>query len=360
MHVTSVPDLQPRYCGNLDFVFVVHPRDIDDIFRSYPELRGQEENAVLATARNCPVTISSWIEVQIAERILHGELISIPYLASEFRFQSEGIHRALHEVFAYCESRGTAAVGLGALIPSITRNGVELRDRARDMALTNGHAFTAYAIYEYVRIFESFIGDECRIGIVGAGGSIGSATLKALCSDGKKRRFTLFDAPARLATLGNAIAELNKTTQSVFEVATGLEDMRRASIIVCTTNAPAVRLRAEHLTPGTVVIDDAQPPNVTREVANAARVTLVKCLVDVPGLTCPFDFGLFPAEERHARQRLTFTCLAETILLAAAGHREVRNVGVPGFAQLREVARQARNLGIAVPTFHRLAETSAF
>ena len=83
--MTTNPACVPAYAGPLDFLFVVHPREIEDIFRAYPHLRGQNTASVMAAVRPHPVSVLGPISVNLDGRCLNGELISIPYLASEFR-----------------------------------------------------------------------------------------------------------------------------------------------------------------------------------------------------------------------------------------------------------------------------------
>jgi predicted amino acid dehydrogenase len=56
-------------------------------------------------------------------------------------------------------------------------------------------------------------------------------------------------------------------------------------------------------------------------------IRVVKCLARIPGLSCPFDMGLFTSDNRD--EEVTFTCLAETVLLAADGHAGSYVVGDP-------------------------------
>jgi len=102
-----------------------------------------------------------------------------------------------------------------------------------------------------------------------------------------------------------------------------------------------------------VVIDDAQPENVSRKVIDERPdVTVLKCLAHVPGLRFPFDMGFFPQALRGQTQEYTYTCLAETILLAASGHREHFTIGDPTVPQLNRLEALARRWGVGIAPFH--------
>ena len=97
---------------------------------------------------------------------------------------------------------------------------------------------------------------------------------------------------------------------------------------VTKTNAIGSILQAEDFAPNAVVLDDAQPENVDQSVLVARPdIRVVKCLARIPGLYCPFDMDLFAPDNRD--EEVTFTCLAETIMLAAEGHRDSYVVGDP-------------------------------
>ena len=139
--VTSNASCQTDYNGPLDFAFIVHPRTIDDVFRAFPHLRSGSEEAALAAVRPKPVSVTSYIHLETGGRLLRGELIAIPYVAAEFRRKLPDIRHALRLVLDYCSRRQTKIVGLGGLIPSITRHGNDLLPFANGVGITTGHSY---------------------------------------------------------------------------------------------------------------------------------------------------------------------------------------------------------------------------
>jgi predicted amino acid dehydrogenase len=354
--ITSNVECQPNYSGPLDFAFIVHARTAEDLLRAYPHLREYTEENAFASVRPKPILVGSYIHVGVGEKLLRGELIGIPYLAVEFRHKLPQIREALKLVLNYCSYRKTKIVGLGGLLPSVTRHGHDLVSFADGVGITTGHSYTAHVIAEQVRVVEQKLGVTTDLAILGAAGSMGQAITRLLCSDGIARKITLIDVHSKLGALREIANELNSRRSIHIEITSELSALKKSSVIVCVTNSPSALIRAEHLSPGCIVIDDAQPPNITFEVAKAAGVTVLKCLASVPNLKCPFDFGLFPTESLPAKQSIVFTCLAETIMLAANKHEGHFTIGHPTDAQLKTIAEFSRSSGISIAPFHSFPE----
>ena len=118
------------------------------------------------------------------------------------------------------------------------------------------------------------------------------------------------------------------------------QEIKDATIVVCVTNAIGSILEADDFGPNTVVLDDAQPENVDQSVLVARPdIRVVKCLARIPGLSCPFEMGLFTPDNRD--EEVTFTCLAETVLLAAERHPGSYVVGDPTDEQFDHLERVA-------------------
>lgn len=354
--ITSNTECQPDYSGPLDFAFIVHARTIEDLFEAYPHLRDCDEESALAAVRPKPVLVGSPIQVTVGEQLCRGELIGIPYRAVEFRRKLPEIRQALRLVLDYCSKRQTKIVGLGGLLPSVTRHGRDLIPFADGVGITTGHSYTAHVIAEQVQLIEQKLGVS-NIAILGAAGSMGQATFRLLSGNGRDRKILLLDVPSQMSVLHEmASRHKNGASETRVEISSELSALKNASVIVCVTNSPSAMIRSEHLSPGCIVIDDAQPPNITIEVARAAKATVLKCLACVPKLQCPFDFGLFRRDLLHEKQNTVFTCLAETVMLAANGSRGHFTIGHPTDEQLQTVAHLSRSLGITIAPFQSFPE----
>ena len=120
--------------------------------------------------------------------------------------------------------------------------------------------------------------------------------------------------------------------------------------MVCVTNALGNILNAEDFGPDAVILDDAQPENVSASIlAERPDLTVIKCLASIPGLRCPFDLGLFA--QGNEQSTVSFTCLAEAVLLAASGHQGSFVIGDPTDEQLDFLRVQALNYSIGTAPF---------
>jgi predicted amino acid dehydrogenase len=134
--------------------------------------------------------------------------------------------------------------------------------------------------------------------------------------------------------------------------------LKKAGIVVTLTNAPGAILSADEFGYNAVILDDAQPENVGVDVLKLRPdLTVIKCLSKVPGLNCPLDLGLFAeASDPELTRELTFTCLAETILLAAAGHQGNFTIRDPSDEQLTLLRHLAEKFNVGIPSMHSFPE----
>lgn len=351
--LTTDPDWRPGYDGPLDFCFLVHPRVPADRVRPFPATRGIPEAVHHDLWRGVQCLVISRLEVEAAGRTLRGELLSIPFTPTDMMERLPEAQEAAAEALAYAADRGTRILGLGGLLPAMTRYGERLVGRAGPVGITTGHGFTALAIADYVTRIEAARGDRRPVAVVGAAGSTGRAAVRRLLADRPDRRLILHDLPHRLGHIpvppGSPPGRITVTADRAA--------LRGAGIVVCVTNAPGSILRADDFGPDCVILDDAQPENVAHAgVAARPDLTVVKCLARVPGLRCPFDFGLFAPTAQRANQEVTFTCLAETVLLALAGHAGSFTVGDPRDEQMTFLRAAAARYGIGIAPFHSFPE----
>lgn len=339
--------------NSLDFAFFIHPREARDILAAYPYLDGQSDDAIHEAFRRDHMHIISSIEASFDGKTLRGELIGVPLDPRNFRSQLHPVRESLLHAMNYCAERRTRIIGLGALLPSMTKYGRTLLEYSDDLGITTGHSYTAHVIAEYVRQIEARLGAVQDVAIVGAAGSTGRATLLALLDNSPARILTLVDLPERMRSLSEFAAREDhhiRVTHDLFEI-------HRSRIVVCVTNSTTAILRPEFLAPNCIVIDDAQPENISYETARKRPdVTVVKCLARVPDLKCPFDFRLFNKPPAPEKQEITFTCLAETVALAASGHEGHFTIGNPTIEHIKKIGELTAKLGITIAPFHSFPE----
>ena len=342
--VTTIESLRPKHDGPLDFMHVIHPRAVVDKRRPFPLMRGLTANTVASLQPRC--TVLGPIDVPIGGRLLRGELVSIPHAPHEMLDGLSDARDALINVLDYAEHREAGFVSLGALIPSITRQGRLLKKARPHMAITTGHGFTAVTIAQMVEDIEKEIGSGGVVAVMGAAGSTGRAALRCMFRRSPRRRVLAVDLPQQMSK----IPEIPGWNPTVHRLTTVKEEIKEAAIVVCVTNAVGGILQADDFGVNTVILDDAQPENVDISVLDARPdLRVVKCLTRIPGLHCPFEMGLFTAE--HLDPEVNFTCLAEIILSAAERHPASCVVGDPTDEQLQYLEAAAQRHGVRPAEF---------
>jgi fatty aldehyde-generating acyl-ACP reductase len=329
--------------GKDNFAFAIHPRDLTDVYRFYPFFRYLPDSLVKEICRFLPPTRLATIEGGISPvtgKLLSGQLISLGQTPEIM--QEDGQWAAFQAVLlAKLTSKlGIEVLGLGALLPSLTRYGTTITKHVPGLSVTTGHSYTALLVAQTaLKVLDAVAGSrEQLVAVVGAGGSIGAVTSRLLGASGVKR-LLLVDREMKLDKAISAAREMAANGNGVTtDVTSNLEAIRQAGIVISVTNAEKMLLKAEHLRPGMIIIDDAQPANVSQALAEQhPEITVLKVLAKVPGLRPNFDFGLGTPPE------VTFTCLAETTILAAEGWRQnftSSNIDLAWIAVLERLAAE--------------------
>lgn len=331
------------------FAFIVHPRDLNDVYKKYPILRFVPDCIVdfVLTYVWKPVIISyvSGAKKRSSGEAISGIIISIPLIASRIMKDRERAKKCVVEAVKIAEQKGVNIMGLGALTASITLRGLHLIPHARSL-ITTGRLFTAKTVTDTV----SDIADELElvkeivsVAIVGAGGSIGSASVQLLLRRGFKK-FVLIDRShqrERMTKIKDLL--LKQRADAMVELHDSLNMLVSADIIVAATNRPDALIKSEHLKPGAVVVDDAQPSDVDPSVVFTRNDVLVLegGVIHAPGINTHFDLGLKHAED-------IYSCLAEVIILSYIEYETHMSVGGAievDFEALAKLSEAADTLG---------------
>lgn len=319
------------------FVFLVHPRGMDDLYRDgtvrFVRRYSDSEAEVRAKACSLPPVVVG--DAVFGSSTVRGELISVMRMPETMT--DAGAARAVLEGAKVALQRGARVIGLGALTAPATGGGVTLlRHLPAGVTLTNGNAYTAAIVRHNVAEAHAALGLDRRalVAVVGCTGSVGVPTSQLLAAAG-------FD----LLLIGRSVERARHLLGELAGCATfsgDMDDVRGADIVVLLTNDGAARITPERVRAGTVVIDCAQPANVEPATHHQFRrrgITIVEGgIVRIPGFASTYDLGLAdPAE--------AFACLAETYLLARAGIRD-HSVGCPSVEAVQRMERLAQRYGV--------------
>lgn len=321
-----------------DFVFLMHFRDHADMYRvgaaSLLRRYSGDENEFRAKMCSLPPLVVAEIVFGFAP--IRGEVVGIGRMPEQLLQPGgtwaimEGVELALH--------RGARVIGLGGLTSAATGGGLKLRRNLPSGAtITNGNAYTAMVVLHNVLDAKATLGNTgrtTRIAVVGCTGSVGVPASGLLAEAGFDLILVGRSAKRAQHELGNI------APQAVFHG--DLNGLRNANIVVLLTSDPAAHLLPEHVRPGTVVIDYAQPANVLPSAYESFRnrnVTVVKGgIVRIPNYSCTADFGLEDPRD-------TFACLAEAYLCAREGILQ-HSVGRPSLELAHRLDRAAERHGI--------------
>lgn len=245
---------------------------------------------------------------------------------------------------------GAKVVGLGEVLGSLTHYGETLQQQFPDIKIATGHTFTTYFISEWVKEgakrMEKDL-SELNILIIGANGSIGTATTEILAEQNSKQ-LILHDIQSRAQDLARKALELENSNEKVeVSIFTGDEGLKeacqKADIIVSAASAPEPFIHSDYLKKGTWIVDDSQPPSITREEADKADCFLIWPLGKNPnGIVSTFNLGLIG--------NANYGCALEVAALEELyGETDLKTVGPVKSSEVRKAAEIAKTLGFQLP-----------
>ncbi|WP_199706522.1 semialdehyde dehydrogenase [Amnibacterium setariae] len=328
------------------FAFLIHPRTdpSEDLALVQPLLGLVPGRVVESAMRRLP--FKPWVHSTItaADRPgeVLGDVIGVPLTPTMLLGEDRAlVARRIDQAIDLAVERGATVLGLGALTAPATAGGAKLRRRT-DIGVTNGNAYTAAVTASAVERIAAGMPEQPVVALVGANGSVGTAVARLLGRSAAVGELVLVGrTPAALAALAGDLGATWSTDMAA---------CRRADLVVLMTSAAGAVLTADHLKLGATVLDDTQPRNSSPTLAvERPDVTILDGgVVATPGLQRRgYAIGL--------DDDASFACLAESSLLALAGHRGHGTIGRPSMEQVDRVQGLADRyahlgFGLAEPT----------
>ena len=338
LHLLPVP-LARLFVSNIDFVFMAHFRDLEDVPRKFPYARYLPKKL-----------LEKWLLIQwpiIGSYITgfrlkdgssgRGVFVLIPLTGKQIMQNPSLAEQRVAQAARLSEKIGARVIGLGAFTSIVTSDGIGLERFVKGSSLTTGTAFSAaIAIQNLFRAADltGLVVKTSKIAIVGAAGSVGSACAKVLSVFSK----SLILVDLNTERLGNLVAQIqSETTECLLESGKTLDLVSQADVVIVVTNAPGVLIRSKHVKSGAIVIDCAQPRNVSNRISVERPDVLVveSAVVRAPGIETNIDMGLANNE--------VFGCLAESMILAWlgwSGHFSLGKVGAYEVNALNLISKQ--------------------
>lgn len=342
------------------FAFLVHPRN--EISTDMGILLGAPfslvPDRIWTTAfAHLPIApmVTGRMAYDDAPDDLVGSLITVPLTATQLlTLPRTQVQDKISAAVDKARDLGAEIVGLGALTAPVSAGG-KLFAKRSDIGVTNGNAFTAVMTLLGMERLMARTRPDPVIAIVGATGSVGSCLTRLIARRHSGRLLLVARNEGRLSALAQEVSGSRLTVST----STDMAEVRKADLVVLLTASADSILRSEHLKTGAVVLDDTVPRNTDRRLIVERPDVLVVDggIVEIPGASLKGSIGLAPG--------LAYACLAETMLLALAGHQGHFSIGTPQVEQaeyLLDLALRHRHLGFTLAPFRsfgRLVEEPA-
>lgn len=304
------------------FAFIVHPRSLKDVYVEFPFFKLLPDKCVAYLVNKLPPLIVSEITGLRSTKNnqeIRGCMVSINMFPKEMLTNRDKALKKILSSIKLAKRNGVKIVGLGALTSSVSGGGLLIVDKVKDIYITTGHAYTIYNITQIFLNLAKKIEvnlSKIKVAIVGAAGSIGSGCSQSLAREGVKN-LILIDVDRKIKQIKDILVpKIKKINKNIsISISPNLIDLKEAIFVITATNASEAIIKAEYLTPGTIILDDTQPSDVDPDVFNRDDVLVIEAgLVHTPNIKTHFNFGFSDKYDNYS-------CLAEIIILSAVGHQ---------------------------------------
>ncbi|QUH18908.1 shikimate dehydrogenase [Alkaliphilus sp. B6464] len=307
------------------FAFLIHPIEIDDIYRKYKYLKILPKMMTEKVVSNVsPSVISKITDIKSESQEAEGWFIGVPLTSSMMmNMQYKYVLKRIIDSGRIAEKLGARIIGLGAYTSVVGDAGVTVAKNL-NIAVTTGNTYTVAAAFEATRNACNLLGknlQESEVAIVGATGSIGKVCAELACREAKK---VILVGRNIQRLIGIKLEFHQKYGYRVeVECCTNVSDgIENADVVITVTSSVDDVIKAEYIKSGAVVCDVARPRDVSKLVQEKRKDVLVieGGVIEVPKeVNFNFNFG-FP-------EGLCYACMAETMILALEGKYENFSLG---------------------------------
>jgi fatty aldehyde-generating acyl-ACP reductase len=336
--------------GSGGFAFIAHPRDINDVFRMFPFAKLLPKSILKFWFRYQWPFIASKVKAYnpSASLSVSGWILISPLWTEQMIRNTDLARKRIVSTSKLADKLGVNIIGLGAFTSIVTHDGLDVLGNVK-AGVTTGNSFSAAVAVSNLVYLATLLGlntNKLKVGIVGAAGSVGSGCAKALF--GLVNELCLVDINEK--ALKNLMTQLSLIASDLTHVAKingsqGLDDISSCDAVIVVTNAIGAIINEQHLKPGAIVIDCAQPKNVSKQVPLVRKDVLVveSAIVSIPGLDCGFDLDLGDNE--------ALGCLAESLMLSTLERKKHIFAGKADHMQVLDSLDLAASLGIRLAYF---------
>lgn len=305
------------------FAFIIHPLDVEDFARKFPFTRFLPESVVeRAFSLMPPIKVSHITGIKSSHSSAEGWFVSCPLTARMMlKLPEKFVTQRIIQAAQQAEKLGAKIVGLGAFTSVVGDAGYTI-DKNVNIAVTTGNSYTVATAVQGTKEAAEVMGHNLKkahVVVLGATGSIGRVCSLIMARDVNKITLVARDK-FRLEELATKI--LYETGVSVKITSDVKSALRSAQVVIAVTSSVDTIIGAGDLMPGAVVCDVSRPRSVSKQVASERDDVLVLegGVVEIPGdVNFNFNFGFPP--------RMSYACMAETMLLALEGRYESFSLG---------------------------------
>lgn len=309
-----------------NFVFLVHPRQTEDIYRALPFLtilrKFVSKKMTLKIFKHSLPCVIGTIKTSAG---VNGLVVSSFYLPEILMDKNKDTLKEARKCidFSHKLLPVDSYVGLGAWWPIVTRRGLAIKQYAekRGIYITNGHTGTLISLVLTIDKITKLAGidmKDLKIAIIGSG-RMGSNLVRVLSQ--KNIFLGIIDInEKRVKRLIKEITDKNNKVKVEMIVRNDSINMEKVlnkfDLAVCVTSSARRILKNSDIPKNFIVIDDSRPEAISREELNGDKIALEGGLIRIKHLLSNYDYG-FGIDDN------VFGCLAETYALSLDKGREL-------------------------------------
>ena len=337
------------------FAFMIHPRIIDDFGRRVGKvLRIGEELGMKIT----PKRPSNWVLKHLKGRMgytvcshfdvfggkAEGYIVAVLLTGRQMiELDHHLVERRIIDAVLFTQDQlGAERIGLGVYTAPMTRNGLAVvRHPGIKAKITHGDALSAASAVSIVKECARLKGIDIAtttLAVVGGYGIVGRASALLLAELNPRAMILTGHNHNKLAVVSR---ELSNCFQGEIICSADNSAIRNADIVILTTTSDRYIVGPKDLKKNAVVVDMAQPHNMSQEVCNQRPDVL------------RVDGGYMSIADINLRFKMgpprgtTFACLTETIVGTLSGDQD-HHVGPVDMTFARSIMPLANSLGFDV------------
>jgi fatty aldehyde-generating acyl-ACP reductase len=299
------------------FAFLIHARYLEDVYKKFPILKILPEGITLWLLKKMPPVFISEIK-GLRDKDgdeIKGYIGRMPMITHQMVEDRKVALEKMKDAVKVLSKKKINLIGLGGLNASLSRGGLDLVETFKNLNFTTGRTYTAKIVTDYVKNVIDEFGfnkSEVKIAIIGGAGSIGSGCAEILAR-WQLKNFLVIDLERKLDILVKRVNQIHSmvSSEKIFiKVSHKISDIKWADIIIAATSAPEAVIKEYDLKSGAIIINDAQPSDVSPEVYTREDVLVIEGgVIKTPGVRIGINLGLTEKDD-------SFCCLGEAMILA--------------------------------------------